>query len=343
MGYRYIGSKARIADEIIEYVKETATIEPGGFFVDAFSGTGVVAEKAAQIGWPVYVNDIMMNAVIMSEARLLSSTDVPFDYLGGYEEAIKALNSLSGEEGFIWREYSPASKTFQLNERRYFTEENAKKIDAISAKIHYWKNEKIISHKEFVLLMSDLIQAVNNVANIAGTYGCFLSGWTAQAKEDLILSTSLLKNAQTIYRTSNCDVFAVESEPEDIVYFDPPYTKRQYASYYHILETIVCGDQPEVIGVSGLRPWKDKASVFCYKTKALNALAELILKQSAKRVILSYSNEGHIRLEELMEKLSPYGESFLVELKTIGRYRPNRVAVENSAEVKEFLVDFRRK
>ena len=77
---------------------------------------------------------------------------------------IKVLNGLSGEEGFIWREYSPASKRFQLNERRYFTEENAKKVDAISAKIHHWKDEKTISHKEFVLLMSDLIQAVNNVS-----------------------------------------------------------------------------------------------------------------------------------------------------------------------------------
>ena len=343
MGYRYIGSKARIADEIIEYVKETATMESGGFFVDAFSGTGGVAEKAAQIGWPVHVNDMMTNAVIMSEARLLSSVDVPFDCLGGYEEVIKVLNGLSGEEGFIWREYSPASKRFQLNERRYFTEENAKKVDAISAKIHHWKDEKTISHKEFVLLMSDLIQAVNNVANIAGTYGCYLSRWTTQAKENLVLSTSPLKKAQAIYRTSNCDVFAVESRPEDIVYFDPPYTKRQYASYYHILETIVCGDQPEVTGVSGLRPWKDKASVFCYKTKALNALSELILKQRANRVILSYSNEGHIRLEELVDRLSPYGEVFLVELKTISRYRPNRTAVENSAEVNEFLVDFRRK
>lgn len=343
MGYRYIGSKARIADEIIEYVKETATIESGGFFVDAFSGTGVVAEKAAQIGWPVHVNDMMRNAVIMSEARLLSSVDVPFECFGGYEEVIKVLNGLPGEDGFIWREYSPASNRFQLNERRYFTEENAKKIDAISAKIHHWKNEKTISHKEFVLLMSDLIQAVNNVANIAGTYGCFLSRWTAQAKENLLLNTNPLKKVQTIYRTSNCDVFAVESQPEDIVYFDPPYTKRQYASYYHILETLVCGDQPEVTGVSGLRPWKDKASVFCYKTKALNALSELILKQRANRVILSYSNEGHIRLEELVDRLSPYGEVLLVELKTIGRYRPNRAAVENSAEVNEFLVDFRRK
>lgn len=94
MGYRYIGSKARIADEIIEYVKETATMESGGFFVDAFSGTGVVAEKAAQIGWPVHVNDMMTNAVIMSEARLLSSVDVPFDCLGGYEEVISDWQSL---------------------------------------------------------------------------------------------------------------------------------------------------------------------------------------------------------------------------------------------------------
>ena len=138
-------------------------------------------------------------------------------------------------------------------------------------------------------------------------------------------------------------MFAVESRPLHRMDIEPPYKKRQYASYYHILETIVCGDQPEVTGVSGLRPWKDKASVFCYKTKALNALSELILKQRANRVILSYSNEGHIRLEELVDRLSPYGEVFLVELKTISRYRPNRTAVENSAEVNEFLVDFRRK
>lgn len=36
MGYRYIGSKARIADEIIEYVKETATMESGGFLLMPF-------------------------------------------------------------------------------------------------------------------------------------------------------------------------------------------------------------------------------------------------------------------------------------------------------------------
>lgn len=39
MGYRYIGSKARIADEIIEYIDYNGE----GYFIDAFSGTGIVA------------------------------------------------------------------------------------------------------------------------------------------------------------------------------------------------------------------------------------------------------------------------------------------------------------
>ena len=154
---------------------------------------------------------------------------------------------------------------------------------------------------------------------------------------------SELKNKAIIYKTSNCDVFEIESTSNDIVYLDPPYTQRQYASYYHILETIVQGDHPKVEGVSGLRPWKDKASVFCYKKKALDALSDLILKQKAKRVILSYSNEGNIELDDLIRKLSPYGDIKLVELKTIGRYRPNKVAVENRSEVNEYLVDFSRK
>lgn len=343
MGYRYIGSKARIADEIIEYINRTTVVEDGGFFIDAFSGTGAVAERAALSGWSVYVNDMMSNAVIMSEARLLSVGDVPFINLGGYRNAICLLNDLPGQEGFIWREYSPASAMFQLPERRYFTEANAKRIDAITATIHTWRTQGVISHQEHVLLLSDLISAVNDIANIAGTYGCFLSRWTTQAKEPLHLQMSELKNMDNIYKTSNCDVFEIESTSKDIVYLDPPYTKRQYASYYHILETIVCGDQPQVSGVSGLRPWKEKASVFCYKKKALNALSDLILRQQAKRVILSYSNEGHIKLDDLIEKLSPYGEVKLIELRTIGRYRPNKVAVENSSEVNEYLVDFSRK
>ena len=53
-------------------------------------------------------------------------------------------------------------------------------------------------------------------------------------------------------------------------------TKTTYSSYYHLLETITLGDRPQVEGVSGLRPWRDKASPYCYKAHALKALRGLI-------------------------------------------------------------------
>ena len=340
MGYRYIGSKARIAEEIMNYIGRP---KGNGCFIDAFSGTGVVAEKAADIGWNIKINDMMKNAVIMSEARLLSANDVAFERLGGYNNCIAYLNNLEGIKGFIWREYSPASKKEIGVERKYFSEKNAKKIDAIVLTLQDLAENKMITSKEYTLLMSDLISAVNDVANIAGTYGCFLSKWCRQSENDLELKASLLRNKKVNYISSNCDVFDVDSSFPDVVYLDPPYTKRQYASYYHILETIVYGDMPMVEGVSGLRPWKEKASVFCYKTKALKALTELIISQKAHRVVLSYSNEGHVGLDDLLKELKPYGKVELVEVSTIGRYTPNKVAVNNNTEVKEFLIDFRRK
>lgn len=340
MGYRYIGSKARIAEEIMNYIGNP---KGNDYFIDAFSGTGAVAEMAANRGWRIKINDMMKSAVVMSEARLLSDEDVNFENVGGYANCITYLNSLDGIKGFIWKEYSPASKNEVGIERKYFSERNAQKIDAIIKVIQDWSRDKRITEKECTLLMMNLISAVNDVANIAGTYGCFLSKWCEQADNDLTLRTMPLRSEAVHYICYNKDVFDIDCNCDDVVYLDPPYTKRQYASYYHLLETIVSGDMPEVEGVSGLRPWKEKASVFCYKTKALNALTELIKAQKAYRVVLSYSNEGHIKLDDLIKELKPYGTVKLVELSTIGRYTPNRVAVSNNTEVKEYLIDFRRK
>lgn len=340
MGYRYIGSKARVAEDILEYIGPPS--KGDGYFIDAFSGTGAVSEKAADCGWDIIANDMMSNAAVMTEARLLSESDVTFSFFGGYKAVIDAINQLTPKKGFIWREYSPASMHTVGIERKYFTEINAMKIDAAVSAVHKWYFENRITKKEYALLLNNMIVAANRVANIAGTYGCFLSKWTEQAKGAFFVEASMLRKEPVNYHILTKNVFDISSKDNDVIYFDPPYTKRQYASYYHILETIVCGDEPIVQGVAGLRPWKDRASVFCYKKKALRALLQLILQQNAKRVILSYSNEGHIQLEDLSESLRKHGNVDIIELSTIGRYRPNRTAVDNSSEVKEFLVDFRR-
>lgn len=336
MTFRYIGSKARLIEQIANQIGP-----PSGdvFFVDAFCGTGVVAEAAAMMGWPVRVNDNLVSAVISAEARLVSKHEALFENLGGYSGAIEKLNRAEPVQGFMWKTYSPASVDFCGIERRYFTEENAAKLDAMRNLVGEWVHAGAICKKEERLLISDLFGAINRSANIAGTFGCFLAKWTSQSQVPLQVCCRELKEEVHTIETCVGDVFDVPNKAGDLVYLDPPYTKRQYASYYHLLETVAVDDEPKVEGVAGLRPWKDRASEFCYKARALNTLVSLVSSLHASRILLSYSSEGHIGMQDMEAELSKIADLDILPLGAIGRYRPNKVASDNAANVTEYLVE----
>ena len=333
MSFRYIGSKTRLVDAIHDYVGAPN----GGTFVDAFSGTGVVAETALKSGWPVLVNDHLTSSAIMSMARVLSKKQASFDLLGGYLNAIKEINNVEPYSGFIWREYSPESINHGHTERRYFTEYNARKIDGIRNHISNWSQTGLINKSEFYILIADLLGAANRVANTAGTYGCFLSKWQKQSLNCLKVFPRIIPMNTPEATMSNCDVLDIACKPNDTIYFDPPYTKRQYAAYYHILETIALGDEPKIEGVCGIRPWKHIASDYCYKVKAANAIEKLVSSTPARRVFLSYSTEAHVSLDTLSEALDGIGKVTCHQLANVGRYRPNRAASARSSTVGEVL------
>lgn len=289
------------------------------------------------------VNDTLHCATVMATAGCLAQVDVPFQSLGGYIDALKVLNGLEEAQGFIWREYSPASAAFGSVERMYFTEANAGKIDAVRQQVHTWRAEGTITAWEEALLLGDLIVATSRVANIAGTYGCFLRHWNSNSLQPLQLQPRTLLTKAGRMEVHHGDAALVPQSEQDVAYFDPPYTKRQYAAYYHILETIAHGDEPEVGGVTGLRPWQDKASAYCYKTRALGALTRLIEQAQAQRVFLSYSSEGHVALDALRQALSPFGKLRVHELGEIGRYRPNQQASDNADGVHEYLLELDRR
>ena len=170
---RYIGSKARIANSILQRISKP----DGGVFIDAFCGTGAVAQAASRAGWDVLVNDHLTSSAVMAFARVVSREKADFAKLGGYRKAIAELNALQPANGFIWREYSPASSRHHSVSRMYFTEVNARKIDAIRYRIRSWKDNFLINRAEENVLLADLMGSANQVANTAGTYGCFLSKW----------------------------------------------------------------------------------------------------------------------------------------------------------------------
>lgn len=335
MSFRYIGSKSRLIDQITTHIGEP---KQGAFFVDAFCGTGVVAEAAASLGWNVRINDSLRSAVISAGARLISGDQAAFRKLGGYTKAISKLNAANPKNGFVWREYSPASLDVCGIERRYFTQDNAARIDAIRALITEWVEAGTINEVEERLLIADLFGALNRVANIAGTFGCFLSKWTNQSQAKIEMRCRDLKANSVCVEATVGDVFDVPNAEHDLVYLDPPYTKRQYASYYHILETVALGDEPKVEGVAGLRPWKSLASDFCYKTRALSTLTRLVHVLKAQKILLSYSSEGHIGMQDIKAELSKVGASTMYPLGAIGRYRPNKTASNTASDVNEFLV-----
>lgn len=334
MSFRYIGSKARLVDAILDHVGPPT----GGNFVDAFCGTGVVAEAAAVAGWPVVVNDHLKSAVIMAAARLTTASQAAFKSFGGYEGAVASLNASPSMEGFIWSEYSPASSLRVGLERRYFTKANAARIDGMRRTIGDWRSAANISENEEALLIADLMNAANRVANTAGTYGCFLSTWQRQSLESLAIIPRQLAQGVPRVAMSVGDAEAVACGEDDVVYLDPPYTKRQYAAYYHILETIALFDEPIVSGVCGLRPWKHLASDYCYRTRAVKALRRLIEALPARRILLSYSTEGHVPLDALARTLEPLGKVSTHTLMQIGRYRPNTAASRAGTNVGEVLI-----
>ena len=270
----------------------------------------------------MHVNDHLISAAMMSFARVTSSTQTELAGIGDYSRAIADLNAAKPVGGSIWREYSPASASHCDVARMYFTEDNAKKIDGMRTQIERWRKNGRIDDAETCVLVADLLGAANRVANTAGTYGCFLSRWQRQSLTHIeVVARDMPRTAPMATMTSK-DVVDIDCEPRDTIYFDPPYTKRQYAAYYHILETIALGDRPTVEGVGGTRPWKDKASVYCYKVRAAEALESLVDSCRARRVFLSYSTEGHVPLDVLTSRLANVGTVKRHDLERIGRYRP---------------------
>lgn len=338
MSIRYIGSKTRVAAQIAEIA---GPAETGRTFVDGMVGSGSVARAVAERGWNLRINDHLLSSVTVSAARVTSAHQVPFTSWGGYQGAIATLNEAPPRYGVIHREYSPASTATVGHERRYFTEKNAARIDGIRAEIDCWAGRRLLSRAEQRLLLADLLRATNSVANTAGTYGCYLRHWSPVAMRPLTLSPRPLLAEPVEVETTTLDVLNLSVSSTDVAYYDPPYTKRQYAAYYHILETITYGDDPGVGGVTGLRPWTHLASKFCYQRHALNTICRLVESCPAHRILLSYSEDGHVPRDKLVDAVGRLGALTVHELGHVARYRPNGPARAARPTVAELLLDLR--
>jgi adenine-specific DNA-methyltransferase len=337
---RYLGSKTRLVDQITEKVGRPSD----GRFIDLFCGTGSIALASGLQGWKVSANDTLKAATTLTSAKLISASDVHFQSFGGYYSIIKKLNALMPHKGYFYSEYSGSAENKEGKARPYFSLSNAQKIDSIRAEIRNLYQENKITANERTLLIADLIESSNEVASIAGTYGCFLKNLSSNALKPIVLKARPLQKRTIDWHVSQGDALNAKVETIDTVYIDPPYTKRQYAAYYHIPETLANDDEPLVSGITGLRPWKSKASDFCYKAKAPIAIENLIKSLPSRKILISYSSAGHISFQTLVEIASKFGDTDVSTFENFGKYISSKKSSINakSDPLTEYLIEINR-
>ena len=352
MAVEFLGHKEGLLPFVAARVQEQVGEHPTTF-LDLFAGTAAVAAHFKSLGYSVIANDNLVLCQTFSEAALLNRGIPQFEEIvpqlsrqaanvserlfapSPYGHVLAYLNALPPEKGFIYSTYSPASQETYGVSRMYFTRENAGRIDAIRTQIDVWEREHLLTQGEKALLLRDLILAANAVSNIAGTYGCYLKQWKPRSRRPLQLVEFDVPcgSPGREHRVHGLDANeVVRAVPSSVVYADPPYTKRQYAAYYHLLETIAIGDSPEVSGRTGLRPWEDKASDYCYKRKAPGALQDLVQNVRCDHFFLSYNDDGQIPHEQILEILSPRGEVTVFEAE-VRRYKSSRRPHKGNAVV----------
>lgn len=350
MAIKYLGHKEHLLSHIKKVTNDLGPIET---VADLFSGTGSVSRLFREMNIKVHANDILKHCTVLARTNLLLEEEPNFEGLVEYEPALRKvplpllfdtpynrvltlLNMLPGTEGFFFKNYSPGEESKDGIRRMYFTEDNARKIDSIRITIRDWYLKGFLSDIEHSLLLKDLMFAVNGVANIAGTYGYFMSKWGEGAKHPIHLVRSKMAKGRTDHIISQMNANHLAKEVAvDLAFLDPPYTKRQYSAYYHILETIANEDEPKISGKSGLRNWEENASDYCYKRLAPTALEDLISSLDTKNIILSYNEDGQIEHDAILDMLSSRGEPKYLEF-SFPRFKSNSGGTKGR-EVKERL------
>lgn len=303
---RYIGSKNRVLGFISDVVEDTYGVCSDAVVADLFSGTACVAELFKGKGARIISNDYLHFSYALQIAKI-KLNKVPQCRVD-YDSALSTLNELAGVKGFFADEYTLEGTTGKNFSRNYFSFENACKIDAICIQLRRWLHDGAIDTDMFYLLSASLVDAITKVSNTSGTYGAFLKIDDARKYKPILLEpipiTSNGKNNDCYCEDIRDVIKKVEG---DILYLDPPYNSRQYPPYYHILETAVLYDAPNIYGLTGRRPYEEQLSPFCMKDQALPSMVDLVRKAAFPHIYISYSTDGIIPYRDLVRDLGQHG------------------------------------
>lgn len=338
---RFIGCKTLLLDNIKTVIDEKAPDAKS--FCDVFSGTATVARFFKQ-WYEVYSNDLLYFSYVIQKGTIENDSIPEYEILKsekGIADPITYFNSmelsqmesLPKEKRFFQNTYAPTGG------RMYINDENALRIDYARNTVEDWFNEKLISENAYFYLVACIVEGIPFVSNISGTYGAFHKKWERRSFKKYELYRLKVTTNNKANKCFNQDgVELVGQTGGDILYIDPPYNGRQYLPNYHVLETAAKYDFPEVRGITAQRPYENKKSDFCTKGKAIAAFSKLIKNANYKHIVLSYSTDGIMPLEDIENVMKEYGVPETFEIYRIPYRRYKSRNLTKTAELSELLV-----
>lgn len=330
----YIGSKFKLSSFLYDSIQ--TTIKDNGakdlsqsVFCDLFAGTCAVGRLFKSKVRQVIANDREFYSFVLAKNYIhnhqtLLNADKLIDILNDE----KQTPSIKGK---IFKHYAPSGG----ENRQYFSDFNAQRIDAIRLKIELLKTQNVINENEYFFLLASLLESSDKLANTASVYGAFLKHIKKSALKEFKLTPASFECSDTQHKVFNEDANALIKKIQgDILYLDPPYNAREYGANYHILNTIALYDDFVPKGKTGLRAYEK--SNWCKKARVEDELDELLCNAKFKFIFLSYNDEGLLSLKQIKTLFEKYGKYSLKSQK-YQRFKADSKRVQKQDFTIEYL------
>jgi adenine-specific DNA-methyltransferase len=299
-----IGSKKSLLEDIVQIAK-------GETVIDVFTGTTRVAQAFKKNGYRVYTSDLAWASE--AYAYTFIANEGPNKHLQSY---IDELNSLEPVEDWITNNYCDV-KGKDGGVVKVWQPKNGAKADAIRDKIEEYNLE----HWEKMTLITSLIFALDKVDNTVGVQQAYLKDWCNRSYNDLKLELpNAIESKVGIHYIG--DALEIDYPPADTAYLDPPYSGHSYSTYYHIWDSIVRWDKPDVglktnrriDRVRGDKKDSSMDSKWNRKGEVLDAFSKLISKLDVSRIIISYNDESLVSKEDMVDMCGSFGKLEIEEI-----------------------------
>jgi len=307
---KYLGSKRVLIPRILEAIERFDGV---GTVLDVFSGTSRVAHALKARGYRVHANDHNAYAATLATAYVQADRR---RWLEPARRLIAELDALPGAPGWFTETFCERS--------RYLRPENGARVDAIRERIAALG---LTPELEAVALVS-LMEAADRVDSTVGVQMAYLKRWAPRSFQPLRLRVPELVDGEGSASCLEAHEAAARF-PADLAYLDPPYNQHSYLGNYHVWESLVRWDKPDVYGVAMKRlDVRERSSPFNRKGMIAGALRAVLDAVRARHLVVSFSDEGYLSVEAVRAMLAERGSVTVAELPH-RRYIGSRIGIYN--------------